>query len=217
MKTRGLLAIALFAFLGASTATAQDSTVHVGIGVSIDPPRLFISSGSSFYSNVVTPVNVYVPIGSAHFRVEPDFGFYSYTYESTVSGTSEENDASIVHIGLGAFYIISSGSPTRVYLGPRLGLNFVSMKSSSSYLSIASSSEVSETDFTIGLAVGGEHMLSPQFSVGGEAQLNYIIFGQPTETQTSGGMPAQSNASNSVDVTRHLFATNVLFFFRWYF
>jgi len=217
MKAQAFFAIAGLSFLVLYTAAAQDSGVRVGIGVSIDPPRLFLSSGPSYYSNVVTPVNVSVPISATHFRVEPDFGLYSYTYESTMSGTSDENDASIIHVGLGAFYLIPSESPTRIYLGPRFGLNFVSTKSSTTYLSTPSSTEISETDITVGIAVGGEHMLSTQFSVGGEAQLNYISFGQPDVTETSGGVPAGLNSSSSPDVTRHLFATNVLFFFRWYF
>lgn len=215
MKPRvfSLILLTLCVLLFGAHGIAQDTGTHVGIGVSIDPPRLFMASGSSIYSNVLTPVNIYVPITGPHFRVEPDLGFYSSTYQSSLSGSTSEDDGSIFHVGAGAFYLITTDSPARIYIGPRIGLNFVSTKSSSSSQGGTYSTETSETDFTVGLCVGGEYMLSSQFSVGGEAQLNYISFGQPDVTNT----PPPPTTVTSADITRHLVSTNVLFFFRWFF
>lgn len=204
--------IAILLLFCAAIGRAQEPGTQVGIGISLDPTRLFLA-GSNFYSNVLTPVNIYVPIGGPQFRFEPEIGYFSYSYESSLAQSKSENDASIFHVGGGVFYVISTNTPVRVYVGPRVGFNFVSSKSSSSTQFGSYSSESSETDFTIGMNVGGEYLLGPQFSVGGEAQLNYISLGKP-EVTTS---PAQPVTGSDADVKRHIINSNVLFFFRWFF
>ena len=194
-------------------ADAQDSDIRVGVGVSIDPPRLFMTGGSNVYSNVLTPVNIYVPIGFSHVRIEPEIGMYSYSNQSTLTGTTGEQNLSIVHAGVGGFYLISMDSQARLYVGPRVGLNFISSKFSSSGPSGTFSSETSETDVVVGVNIGGEYLLSSHFSVGGEAQLNYLSFGKQDNTVS----PAPVFTNPSPDESRHLISTNVLFFFRWFF
>jgi hypothetical protein len=210
IRISGLFLVSLL--FGVATSMAQDADILVGIGIGYDPPRLILSS-SNLYTNVMTPVNIYVPISGAKFRFEPDLGFYSFKNESSSGGYSNENDASIFHIGAGAFYMISTDSPVRIYIGPRLGLNFISAKSTSSNSFGSSSSESSETDFTVGACVGGEYLFASRFSIGGEAQLSYISFGTPDVTYT----PASEMSGSSPDITRHLIASNVVFFFRWFF
>ena len=102
-------------------------------------------------------------------------------------------------------------SAVRLYLGPRAGVTFVSTTSSSTTPFGRSSSESSETDFVFGACAGGEYQFAPQFSVGGEAQVNYISLGAPDVTSSA------ASSSSAGDVSRHLIATNVLFFFRWYY
>jgi hypothetical protein len=207
------LVFAAFFFLPcAGTIWAQEPATTVGIGISMDPTRLFMT-GSSIYSNAITPVNLYVPITGQDFRIEPEIGYYSTSYKSSLSGSSAESNASMFHIGLGGFYVITANVPVRMYVGPRIGFNFASSTSSSTTPFGSSSSESTETDFIVGLSFGGEYLCAPQFSIGGEAQVNYISFGQPDVTTT----PPPSNTGPSADLTRHLLSSNVLFFFRWFF
>jgi hypothetical protein len=59
-----------------------------------------------------------------------------------------------------------------------------------------------------GLAVGGEFFISPHFSLGGEAQLNYIAFSDPEVNPTPSSTQSRTNK---------IVTNNALMFFRWYF
>ena len=102
-------------------------------------------------------------------------------------------------------------SAVRLFLGPRAGVTFVSTDSSLTTPYGRSSSESSETVFVFGACVRDEYQLALQFSVGGEAQVNYISLGTPDVTSSA------ASSSSAGDVSRHLIASNELFFFRWYY
>ena len=159
-----------------------------GIGISIEPTRVFEFGGIE-YSYLITPVNIYVPIAvGPRFRLEPDFGVFSFTSQTApYSPTTISN----VRLGVGGLYLIPLGMSARAYLGPRIGFY------------ILTQDNVSWTNISGGLSFGSEFYLSQEFSLGGEAQLNYTSFGQPS--------------GSAVDVSRHAFYTNALFFTRWYF
>ena len=214
MKRRmsGHLFTVLLLLCGVGTGWAEEPETRVGIGISMDPTRVFLA-GSTIYSNGLTPVNIYVPITGLHFRIEPEAGYFSVTDQSSLGTSSSESDASTFHIGVGAFYVITTNTPVRMYVGPRVGLSFLSSKSSSSNSFGSSSTESSETDFTVGMNIGGEYLFASQFSIGGEAQLNYISLGKPDVTTA----PQPTTTGPTADVTRHIVSSNVLFFFRWFF
>jgi hypothetical protein len=210
MQPRNLLQarFLLLVFYGASSAFGQEK---VGIGVSFEPTRLFFI-GERVFSSVTTPVNMYIPINFASgHRLEPDFGFFSFSSKRSFAASTEQEEGAITRFGVGGFYLIPTNNALTLYAGPRVGLYFVSSKSSFSDQSSTSTSETKEIDVIVGLNFGGEYFLSSQFSVGAEAQANYISFGEPEETRTP---PSPAPVT---DRSQHMLSTNALFFVRMYF
>ena len=162
MKTRTLclffaiVSLSLNA-LGQLENDAKRTTL--GVGISLEPLHVF-TLGSTLYSTALLPVSIYFSVNTPSVSLQPEFGLYSYSYESGGSN----NSASIVKVGLGALFPISQGPSSRAYLGPRVGLLFISQSSSSTGGSTYTS-EQKETDFTVGLAAGGEYFVSSQLSV----------------------------------------------------
>ena len=209
MKTRTLCLffVIISLYLNAFAQVEDDAQkTKFGVGISLEPLHVF-TLGSTFYSTALLPVSIYFSVNRPSVSLQPEFGLYSYSYESGGSN----NTASIVKVGLGALFSVAQGPSSRTYLGPRMGLLFIS-QSSSSTGPTTSTSDRTETDFTIGLATGGEYYVSSQFSVGGEAQVNYYSFGNPETTTT----PASGSSSNS-DRTQSFISTSGLFFLRFYF
>ncbi len=66
--------------------------------------------------------------------------------------------------------------------------------------------EFAETDVSIGAAAGGEYFFSSHFSLGGEAQFNYIDLGEP-----------DVEVGDLIDLRRRIFTTDTLVMIRWYF
>lgn len=194
--------------VGQDTETSQPTKTHVGIGISLEPLRLF-SIGSTLITNAQTPVNIYVPIKTSNtLTVEPELGIFSYSSESGSSGSTTTRSASIVRVGVGVLAAVTSTPTVNVYAGPRVGFYLVNSKSSSSSQFGSSSSETSETDFSLGASLGSEYFVTGHMSIGGEALMTYYIFGEPTQTPSSG---------TATSLTRNMIASNVLFFLRWYF
>jgi hypothetical protein len=205
MKTKLVLYI-LTAVCCLSLAVSQESHTIIGVGVSLNPTALFSTSTSSTLFLPVGFTNIYIPIMvSANFRIEPEAGIYSLSSENTSGSFTSKSTSTMLRLGVGLLYVFSSESSFSSYVGPRLGI-----LSNSSTSSSTGSSELktSETDFFIGLCVGGEHSFSAHFSIGGEVQMNYISFGEPDRT------PAQPTTSTR---TQSAFTNNALMFFRWYF
>jgi hypothetical protein len=111
----------------------------------------------------------------------------------------------MLRLGVGLFAVRPVDSSFNSYFGPRVGILSTSSTSSSTG---SSESKTTETDFFVGFCLGGEYLLSPHFSMGGEAQLNYISFGNPDRT---------SGSATSSTRSQSLFTNNAVMFFRWYF
>jgi hypothetical protein len=195
-----LLALVFFV----SCASAQDSQFKIGIGVSLNPTAMF-SSGT--IATIYLPVgltDIYVPImASTNIRVEPDAGIF--TYSSEVSGSSSSKfSGTYFRLGIGLFYVRPVEASFDFYVGPRLG---ILASSSSTRYGNSAESTLSETDFFIGACVGGEYLFSRHFSMGGEAQLNYISYGKPD----------YSSSPNTSSRNQTALTNNALIFFRWYF
>lgn len=153
-------------------------------------------------------------------------GVYGFTTEQTttspVSGpvvSVVETDVTLLHLGIGAFYLIPSTNNFQMYLGPRLGLNFVTSSSAGPYYDnvtrgyVQRTTESTETDFALGLTFGGECFAAREFSVGAEVEANYVSFGNPDITNT----PAYQSSPSTTDRKQHIITTDALFFVRWYF
>lgn len=214
MKTRFLLAAAGIMCLGGAAnaqSPTQDGRTRFGVGVSLAPAAL-IPVGSNYQSS-------YLPIGlgdlffpvliGRHFKLEAEAGIAKLSYESTSSGYTTTAKGTSLRLGLGAFKVTPlGGGTTQVYVGPRVLFISTSTSASSKNPYYSSDQSTDETDWVIGLAVGGEHFFSEHFSLGGELQLNYVTFGTPDHTPSSGPQPS---------ISQSLISTNGLLLFRAYF
>ena len=219
--------------LTCSPAVAQDTLrYHLGAGVSVEPGLFgqtvyYSTGGSGQYLSVgpiysVSPYYIYLPVTlTRNFRIEPRFGIYSFSNETSNSLTPSQptkDNLTLTHIGLSIEYLIPVTERFQIYAGPRAGLNFISETSSyygytvfPTYGNITTTR--SETDFMISGIFGAEFFALRELSVGGEIDFNYVSFGNPDFTQTPPSGPEQGTTSR----TQSLVSTGALLFVRWYF
>jgi len=213
----------------------------MGIGMSIEP-ALFGSSlvyyttayGPDGYyllnqsAYQTTPINIYLPINvNPTFRLEPVFGIYAFRDEQTITTpatqysslqiTTSKSEVTLTHLALGGFYLVPAQSNFQMYVGPRVGLNFVSSLSTDYYfpgrVAVRTERETNEIDFVAGINFGAEYYASKEFSLGGEMDANYVFFGNPDVAYTPPPVPTSSRTERK----RHVIASGALFFLRWYF
>lgn len=182
MRNTSLLLLALSVSLFfADPATAQ---TRFGLGVGIGTG----TAGADF--DGLGAIAVYVPIHASSIRIEPEVGLLRVSS----SDDDFEQSTTILQLGSGFFANLSDEDDTMIYVGGRLGIQ----RSSSSFAN--NEEEESMTNFFIGPAVGGEHFLEDNFSLGGEARLIYLSFDEE----------ANSGLFDSA------LYTNAVFFVRWY-
>lgn len=205
---------------------------HLGAGVSVEL-ALFgqmvytLNGGSGTYSTVgplysVSPYYIYLLVTlTKNFRIEPRFGIYSFSNETSNSVTPSQpskDDITLTNIGLSVEYLFPVGEKFQLYAGPRASLNFISETSNyygytvfPAYGNITTT--LSETDFMISGIFGAEYFPLRELSVGGEIDFNYVSFGNPNFTQTPLSGPEQGTTTR----TQSLVSTGALLFVRWYF
>ncbi len=189
-----------------SLCLSQESDSKIGVGVSLNPTALFSSSSSSTMFLPIGLTNIYIPITMGQrFRIEPEVGIYSQSSEIKSGPSTSKSSSTIFRLGFGLLKIHPYEDAVNTYFGSRVGILSLSSTSSSTGSPDASTTE---TDFYIGFVVGGEHMLSSHFGIGGEVQLNYVSFGQPERT------PASTTTSER---SQSMITNNALMFFRWYY
>jgi hypothetical protein len=189
-----------------SLCFSQESDSNIGLGVSLNPTALFSSSTTSTMFLPIGLTNIYIPITIGQkFRIEPEIGIYSQSSESKSGTSTSKNSSTLFRLGFGLLKIHPYEDVFNAYFGTRMGI--LSLSSTSSYTGSPDAS-TNEIDAYIGFVVGGEHMLSPHFGIGGEVQLNYVSFGQPERT------PAPSTTS---DRSQSIITNNAVMFFRWYY
>lgn len=173
-----------------------------GIGVSLSPAAVLnLQSGS------LVPIglgDLYLPINaSPTLRLEPEFGVLSTSSSTSGSGGGSSSSATSLRVAVGIFSLLKRHGSAQLYVGPRIGIQ---RTSSSSTFPGNPTSTSSETDLMLAMALGGEYYFSPHFSLGGEAQLEYVKYGTPSYSPSQG----------TPDVSRHLISTNELVFVRLY-
>jgi hypothetical protein len=212
-----------------SVAQEQEQN-RLGIGMSIEPD-LFGSSliytttafGPDGYyllnqpAYQTSPINFYFPINvTPSFRLEPAFGLYTFRDEETaMQKTTFKYESNLVHLGFGMFYVIPTTTRLQMYIGPRFGINFLTTVFSLPQYNpnlTQVERETNETDVVVGMNFGAEYYAAPEFSIGGEMDLNYVFYGNPNESYT----PPSSSTSTTVR-SQHVLSTSALFFLRWYF
>lgn len=211
---KALLVFVLGFAFSLSSAFAQALNPKIGIGISLNPIALFSSGSTSMTFLPVGLTNLYLPVDmSKSLRLEPEVGIYSTSAENSYSGTayspaySTKSSGSITRFGFGIFYLMPADTSFHTYVGPRIGLLLTSSELSTT-LPHGTTITSDETDVFVGLAIGGEYMFSSHFSLGGEAQLNYIGLGEPSVSPASATNPTEN---------RHMITNNGLVFIRWYF
>lgn len=156
---------------------SQDST-KVGLGVSFGKGFSLISSGESVYYPV-SLTNIYVTIDvSPTFRIEPEIGILrSHTEYEDDGDVILESTSYNLRYGVGLLYA-QNYEDTKILVGGRVGT--IHNRSTVEYSSSFGDNKDHHTrdDVYFGFSTGGEYMFSDHFSIGGEAQLNYIIVGQ---------------------------------------
>jgi hypothetical protein len=200
MKTRLLLSITVI-ILFLSSLHAQENEIKFGLGISLNPIAILSTSTQSTLFLPIGLTNIYAPVTfNKKYRVEPEMGIYSSSSETTSGSSTSKNSSTLLRLGLGLQIIKSFDDVFNASFGFRFGI--LSISSTASYTGSKETTS-NETDYYIGLAVGGEHMLSQHFGIGGELQLNYVRFGQPSNTSGS--------------KTQNMFTNNALMFLRWYY
>ncbi|HXY70015.1 MAG TPA: SH3 domain-containing protein [Gemmatimonadales bacterium] len=127
--------------------------------------------------------------GGAHFRVAPEVSYVSQQSKSygnttqiatyTVDGSDTE-----LWLGVGFYYLKAlpvrpAGAPCLFYIGPRVGLAFVSAEQKVENLTVPSDATTSRTDVWAGAALGAELMVSRSFSIGAQAEAEKVFMGSP--------------------------------------
>jgi hypothetical protein len=189
-------------------AANQDFKFKAGIGVSLNPVGLVGSEDAILTLLPVGLANIHVPLQIArNWAIEPYLGIYSYSYDEGVSTSNETSSYDYWRIGVGVFYTLPLDNAVDAYFGPRAGFLFRKKKYDVSGSTLGYTKK--ENDFYIGLSAGVQYYLSSHFSIGGEAQVNYLNLGDIEYDP--------SDSSDKSDKTETIFTTNVLVMFRWYF
>ena len=210
LSVLGILTVCLTAAGQELTQPGSPPETRVGVGISFEPMKIF--PAGNMMVTALTPVNIHIPMNiGGSVTIEPVFGLYSYTDESTSSGTTHKESYSLTHLGAGVLIPVAGNSTARAYVGPRIGLYLWKEREEITpvpYPGYPSTTEVSETDITVGGCVGGEYFMVENMSLGGEALVTYYILGDPKRTPAS---------ATPTEYDRSLIMTNVLFVLRWYF
>ena len=214
-----LLLCCLVMLTVASFISAQEIKVRPGVGISFstnDFSDLLLFGTPPSTRVFLRSPHIYVPVRiGENFRVEPEGSIFYVSEERTTERTGETSRSSgtttIIRVGSGLFYVWSGDNSLDYYVGPRLGI-FSTLFSSRSDNGEEMKSSTSQFDFFVGPSVGGEFFFTPQLSLGGEVQVNYISFGQPETERT----PPDSSTSTTT-TTKSVVISDALIFLRWYF
>ena len=192
-------ATCLASSLAAPVAMADPMRMQ-GIGIALPVSG---TPGGTLY----VPINLHV-----NFRLEPGIGFVSASSGTEALGETKATSKSTSSIGLslGALYQTRPSENFNLYAGPRLGVVLNSGESNDGTTTTSGSA----TNVVALLAVGGEHYFSERFSLGAEADLGYLMAGEPTVEVTpapAAAAPAEPKATSSA------VSTGGQVFFRFFF
>lgn len=211
----------------------QEDTLPVaGLGISIDPTKVaeqvyitpYAANYQTFAISGPSAIAFYMPINVTNkFRLEPSIGLFSMSSSTTttpisqLSGSIETTsyDASVFTFGIRGLFISPLSNSLSLYFGPRLEFGFVSSTYEDIYALQDNKTTETETDVTIGGIIGVEYFPIRKFSLGGEINLNYMIYGNPTVTYDFNPPAQPSNYTSERD--QYSLYTGALFFVRWYF
>jgi hypothetical protein len=236
------LIMALFIFLSNPLLAQNDTLVHVGLGISIDPTNteqlVYLQTSPQEVQLVpttgISAIVFYLPITLNNgLRFEPSVGTFSLsssttttsTYSGTTTFTTNSTDASVTTVGIRLTYSSPVSNSFSAYFGPRVEFGFLSSTDEYLYYAISSTSTsyvptdqkttTHETDVTFGAVMGAEYYPIPRLSVGGEVAISYTSFGNPDVTYDDSPPQIPSGVTTTTR-DQHTLFTNSRFFLRWY-
>jgi hypothetical protein len=193
-------------------AQAQTSSPRFGTGVSLDmTPTSGFSLDGGFNFDARTG-NLHFPVRiSRSIRLEPTLGYARETREQSDPSSSSEGKFSVLRVGLGIMFLLPRGESFLAYAGARVGLRRRTQEITNRFTGFPSTtSRIQQTDKFLSAVFGGEYFLAPYFSLGGEAQVTYMAYGEP-DVDTD---PPQPGPQLQFDGSS--LATAGLIVIRWY-
>jgi hypothetical protein len=167
MAVLAVLSTATLAGAQEKGRAAASDKARLGVAVSLTP---LDSAAAATGGPVATPVDIYLSVDLGQLRIEPSLGINHYAIDGG-------DKASAVNLGVGALLMIRRGTTSSIYAGPRIFLDFVSVKDNAGLTD-------SGTDLTLAGALGGEWFADPRFSLGAEARLGFTVAGQLSDAGT---------------------------------
>lgn len=180
---------ALAALVLSAPVAARAQRVGIGVGLTSFDFNL-TTLAQNFPASV--PDSIYVPINiTPTFRLEPQLGVATLKQNTGNGATSVET--SVVSLGVGLFFLMPASAEFGAYAGGRVvRTSFTSILKSAQ----APDDKTEGADLRIIPAVGAEWSPHPRFSLGAEAQLQLVTFGDRSVT-SGGSIPGGSGLQTS--------------------
>lgn len=220
---RNLISAAAAATIFATsvTASAQESGTahtsskdfHIGIGAGLSLLSPVIVGGATLFAGPFGGGSLVIPLDIAGvIRIEPEVAFFHYNQ----SDDTNSDSATTVKAGAGIFYMFGIGKDAQGTVGARLGPQFVSSVEEREQPdpnggTLQVQTTRSAVNFAVGPAFGGEYFFSEYFSLGAEAQINFIYLGEESIDIDPGPDPGGN------DQTGFAAHTNAVIFARVFF
>ena len=184
---------------------AEQTEGKIGIGAGFGKEVMVINMSNNPAWTMDDFPSIYVSYLNKNIKVDAEFGYYYYHDETDENEDDEkrENTQSILKLGLGAFYK-KNYNKFMNYFGGRFAFYDKSSESIWYYPEYTQKEKQSITDYEISPTIGSEYFFSEKFSIGGEIQLNYKIYGKIEDDE--GG-----------DESANSFLVKPVFTIKWYF
>jgi hypothetical protein len=185
--------LATLVLLAGLPLTAQEAPPRVeragaiGIGLTLNPAVLLAFDETDFL--MVPGLNTFlVPIRvNPRLTLEPEFGLFRYSIETTGSSGSSSSDFSNLRIGVGALTSFRTRGGLTPYAGPRAGI--VRNRTSNHFSGgggAPSDYKTKRDDWYVSAVLGAQYHFSPHFSLGGGVQATRTSIGDEEESPPSG-------------------------------
>jgi hypothetical protein len=191
MTTTPRLAPLALAVLALASPASAGERPRLGVGVGVGTLDFNLSMLANDFP-AQAPNALYFPINvTSGFRVEPQVGA---AVLKQAEGNNPSIETSAVSLGVGLIWLI----PVAAQLDAHVGLRVVrtSYRSTLRYDPPRAAQTIEGADLSFSPAVGGEYALHPRFSLGAEAQVQLISFGDRS-VSGGGAIPGGSGVSTA--------------------
>jgi hypothetical protein len=196
------------------TAHTESDDFHIGIGAGLSLLSPVIIGSSVFFAGPFGGGSVVIPLDIAGvIRLEPEISFF---HINTTDDDGDDFSSNQIRPALGIFYMFGIAGVAQGTVGARLGPQFISSKTVNTITDpMGGTSEVEVTrkqiNFAAGPAIGGEYFPSEYFSIGAEAQINFIYLGEEDISQDPGPDPGSSGETGFAAHSNALIFARVFF------